>query len=107
MLVLAALATMLPLAIAVTLAVATAVAHNFIWHERVTWPGQPAAGRWHRLVTFLGANGAVSIVTNLVVTAVVHGFGAPILAANAVAIAAASTVNFVVSDRVVFKRRKA
>ena len=31
-----------PTAVAVTLAVLAAVSHNFLWHERVTWPGTAA-----------------------------------------------------------------
>ena len=105
--VLAVLAPQLPLGLAVTLAVVAAATHNFAWHERVTWPGQPAARRWQRWMAFLGTNGLVSIATNVAVTTGVTGVGVPVLVANALAVAVASTANFLVSDRVVFDREEA
>ena len=41
--------TPLPVSVIVTLAVLLTVSHNFFWHERVTWPGQPREGRLRRL----------------------------------------------------------
>jgi putative flippase GtrA len=102
---LAALATSwsVPPAIAVAAAVLTAVSHNFAWHERVTWPGLPAAGRWRRWLAFNASTGTVSVITNIVVTSLVMAAtGAPLLVANLVAVISASIVNFVVSDRLVF-----
>ena len=102
---LAALATWLavPTAIAVAAAVLIALSHNFAWHERVTWPGLPAAGRWRRWLAFNASTGAVSVVTNILVTSLVMtATGAPLLVANLVAVVSASLVNFVVSDRLVF-----
>ena len=107
LLVLSLLAPRTPLAIAVTLAVAAAATHNFAWHEHVTWPGQPATRRWQRWMAFLGTNGLISIATNVAVTAGVSALGAPILLANALAVAVASTANFLVSDRLVFRQREA
>ena len=92
-----------PASIAVAVAVLAAVSHNFLWHERVTWPGLPAHGRWRRWVAFNASTGAVSVLTNLAVTSLVMtATGAPLLIANLVAVVSASIVNFVVSDRLVF-----
>ena len=107
MIALALLARRMPLAIAVTLAVVAAATHNFVWHERVTWPGQPAAHRRQRWMTFLGTTGLISIATNVAVTTGVSALGVPVLVANALAVAIASTANFLVSDRLVFHQREA
>jgi putative flippase GtrA len=95
-----------PAGVAVTLAVLAAVSHNFLWHERVTWPGQPHEGRWRRWLSFNVSTGVVSVLTNLIVTTIVAAAtGAPLLIANMIAVVAASLVNFWVSDRAVFNRR--
>ena len=107
MIVLALVAGRMPLAIAVTLAVVAAATHNFVWHERVTWPGQPTSRRGQRWIAFLGTTGLISIATNVAVTMGVHAMGLPVLVANALAVAVASTGNFRVSDRLVFRHRQA
>src|SRR5687768_4557694 len=97
MLILAALDTWFaaPTAVAVTLAVLAAVSHNFLWHERVTWPGQPHEGRWRRWLSFNLSTGVVSVGVNLIVTTIaVSTTGAPLLASNMIAVATASLVNF-------------
>jgi dolichol-phosphate mannosyltransferase len=95
----------LPQSIAVVVAVLAAVSHNFVWHERVTWPGQQRQGRLRRWLSFNLSAGLMSIVTNVVVTALVVGVtGVPLLAANAMAVALASVVNFLLSDRYVFSQ---
>ena len=107
MLTLAALARWsgIPAGLAVALSVLAAVSHNFLWHERVTWPGLPHAGRWQRWLSFNLSTGAVSLLANLIVTAVVTtATGAPLLIANVIAVVSASLVNFWVSDRAVFTR---
>lgn len=104
---LAILAPHLPLAMAVTIAVVAAATHNFAWHERVTWRGGPPTRKWHRWVAFLGTNGLISIAANVAVTVGVSALGVPVLVANALAVAMASTANFLVSDRLVFQQREA
>lgn len=90
------------LLIATALAVETAVLHNFIWHERWTWR-HDRPGRIARLCKFHLANGFISIVANVCVTeALVHA-GVPVVAANAIAVAAASVANYLGSDRFVFR----
>ena len=90
--------------VAVPLAVLVAVSHNFLWHERVTWPDQRRAGRLRRWLSFNLSNGLISVVTNVTVTtAIVAATGVPLLVANALAVVTASVLNFLVSDRYVFR----
>jgi dolichol-phosphate mannosyltransferase len=99
--------TPLPQPSAVALAVLVTVSHNFLWHERVTWRGQPRHGRWQRWVAFNLTNGAISLVTNVVVTgALVVATGISAVTANVGAVLAASLLNFIASDRLVFTRRR-
>jgi putative flippase GtrA len=82
--------------------------HNFIWHMRYTWRMQrknseicAALGRFHV------SNGLVSMLGNLVLMRVlVHGAGVPVVAANAVAIAACSVVNFTLGHTWAFRAGK-
>jgi len=97
-----------PAGVAVTVAVLAAVSHNFLWHEHVTWPGQPNEGRWRRWLSFNVSTGAVSVATNLIVTTIVAAAtGASLLVSNVMAVVSASLVNFWVSDRAVFNRNTA
>lgn len=93
--------------LATALAVESAVLHNFVWHERFTWVDrrngrllQSAA----RLLRFNLSAGTVSIVGNLLLMRLLVGQAhvRPILA-NMIAIAACSVLNFIVSDRWVFR----
>jgi putative flippase GtrA len=89
--------------LAVSVAVVVAVSDNFLWHERVTWPGESRDGRLRRGVSFNLANGLISVASNVVVTTLLVALtDAPLLAANAAAVVLASALNFVVSDRCVF-----
>jgi dolichol-phosphate mannosyltransferase len=89
--------------VAVAVAVMVTVSHNFVWHEHFTWPNQPREGRLRRWLSFHVTAGAISVVTNVVATTLVMTVtGLPVVAANVVAVALASIVNFLVSDRLVF-----
>ena len=92
--------------LATVLAVETAVLHNFLWHERLTWADRPARRFTHslvRLVTFNASNGLVSILGNLLLMRVLVGsLRMHYFAANVVGIAACSLVNFLLSDCFVF-----
>ncbi len=95
----------LPTSVAVTIAVLVAVSHNFVWHEHFTWPNQPREGRLRRWLSFHVSTGALSVITNVGATTLVMTLtGLPVVAANVVAVALASMVNFLVSDRLVFGR---
>jgi len=91
---------------ATALAVEAAVVHNFVWHERMTWRDRatPVLSRLlGRFLRFQMANGAISLVGNLLVMRLLVGaLHLPVLWANLGAIAACAALNFVVSDRLVF-----
>jgi putative flippase GtrA len=93
--------------LATAIAVEVAVVHNFLWHERYTWADrvQPS---WRkslpRLLRFNLSNGGVSIIGNLALMRLMVGVGhVNYLAANGVAIALCSLVNFLVSEEWVFE----
>ena len=91
--------------IATAIAVEIAVLHNYFWHLRWTWLDRPPASRVAALLRFNLANGAVSLVSNLVLMRVFTGWlGLPVIAANVLAIAITSVVNFFIGDRWVFAR---
>jgi putative flippase GtrA len=93
--------------VATAVAVEAAVLHNFLWHQRWTWRDRPsvtATTTAARLARFHALNGMVSLVGNLIVMAVLGGLiGMAPLPANLIAIALCSTVNFVASERLVFR----
>jgi putative flippase GtrA len=93
--------------VATAIAVETAVLHNFVWHERFTWAERGGAGARavaKRLVRFHAGNGLVSLVGNLALMRLLVGaIGVPPLAANAIAIAACSLLNFAIGEWVVFR----
>jgi len=93
--------------VATALAVESAVLHNFVWHERFTWVDRRNGHLLQsvaRLLRFNLSTGAVSIVGNLLLMHLLVGRAhlRPMLA-NIIAIAACSILNFVVSDRWVFR----
>ena len=93
--------------IATALAVESAVLHNFVWHERFTWADR-GSRRWRdtsvRCLRFNVTTGAVSLGGNLLLMRLLVGqVHLPALAANLVSIAGCSIVNFLVSDRWVFR----
>lgn len=93
--------------LATALAVEAAVLHNFIWHERFTWierRNRCGHGSTGRLLRFNLSNGLVSIAGNLLCMRLLVGEGhlRPMLA-NLISIAVCSLVNFLVSDRWVFR----
>ncbi len=92
--------------LATALAVEAAVLHNFLWHDRFTWADRPASRFTHslvRLARFNASNGLVSIVGNLLLMRLLVGtLQMQYFAANLMAIAACSLVNFLLSDCFVF-----
>lgn len=96
--------------LATALAVEAAVLHNFVWHERWTWSDRlrhersSLRSRLARLARFNLTTGVISIGGNLVLMRLlVGGLRLPVFVANVLAIAACSLVNFLVSDRFVFR----
>jgi len=92
---------------ATALAVESAVLHNFAWHERWTWADRPSRTLREslaRLIRFNLTNGAISIGSNLLLMILlVDQIGIPYLPANLLAITLCSIVNFLASDRYVFR----
>ena len=92
--------------LATALAVEAAILHNFLWHERWTW-GERAAvpgGWWRRLARFNLVAGALSITSNVVLTAAyAAALGIDYVLANVLAIGSCSIVSFVANDRLVFR----
>jgi putative flippase GtrA len=90
--------------ISTALAVEIAVVHNFVWHDRWTWPGRPSSERLNRLWRFNASTGAISIIANVFLTAVlVDAGGLPYLVANGIAIAIASLATYCASESFVFR----
>ncbi|MES2394142.1 MAG: GtrA family protein [Acidobacteriota bacterium] len=86
--------------VASAIAVELAIAHNFVWHVRYTWSDRSEGSAvWTQLWRFHLANGAVSLVGNLVLMRLlVQGAHLPVVAANVVAIACCSVINFLLGD---------
>ena len=93
--------------LATGLAVEIAVIHNFLWHERFTWLDRPATRPVESLMRFgrfNATNGAVSLGGNLLFMWVLaDGMGMNYVVANLIAVAMCSLVNFLLSDRLVFR----
>ncbi len=87
-------------------AVELAILHNFVWHVRYTWRDRhdrsPAGTQ---LLRFHLANGLVSLAGNVVLMHVLLPAHLPLLAANVVAIACCSFVNFTLSHTWAFAER--
>ncbi len=89
---------------ATALAVETAVIHNFLWHERFTWPDRSSNHSLARFLRFNLTNGLFSIGGNLLVMKALVGSGhLNYLIANTVAISVCSLLNFLASDKFVFQ----
>jgi putative flippase GtrA len=93
--------------LATPLAVEAAVLHNFLWHERFTWADRSRGQRRERrlrLFRFHMSNGAVSIGGNLLLMRLLVGEAhMRAVVANLISIAGCSLVNYLVSDRWVFR----
>ena len=88
---------------ATAIAVELAVLHNYAWHRRWTWAGRSTGGA---LLRFHLANGLVSILSNVVLMRVfTGGWGLAPVAANVLAIALTSVINFGLGERWVFPAR--
>jgi putative flippase GtrA len=93
--------------ISTPIAVEIAVIHNFLWHERWTWPERAANSRLHRLWQFHLSAGVLSVLANVVLTILfVDLWRIPYLAANALAIGIASIANYLAADRLIWAERQ-
>jgi putative flippase GtrA len=90
--------------VATALAVEIALLHNFCWHEMWTWKSLPSRGWPARLMRFQLANGAVSIVSNAVLTFAFHEYiGLAVLTANVAAMVMTALLNFRLARTWVFR----
>ena len=90
-----------------TLAVELTLLHNFAWHLRYTWPQSKVTRRSASiaLLRFHLSNGLTSLLGNLaLMRAFVRSFHAPILLANALAIACCGLANFFLAHHWVFSQ---
>jgi putative flippase GtrA len=72
--------------------------HNFAWHTRYTWPDR-IASRLTQLLRFHLTNGLLSLAGNLVLMRLfVHTAHLPVIPANAFAILACSSANFLLAN---------
>ncbi len=96
--------------LATALAVETAVVHNFLWHERYTWADRVEITwreSWARFLRFNLTTGAFSIFGNVALMTLLAGVAhLHYLVANMITIALCSLVNFLVSDRFVFRAKR-
>ncbi len=94
--------------LATFLAVEVAVLHNFVWHEHWTWAdrrGLDHRGKVSRLIRFNVTTGAFSILGNLILMKLlVSQFQLHYFLANIITIGTLSVINFLVSDRFVFRQ---
>jgi putative flippase GtrA len=93
--------------VATALAVEMAVVHNFVWHQFLTWKDRSSEKRYDwlkRLFAFNLTNGAVSLAGNLFFVWLIVGRQRIwLLGANLFAIAVCSVINFVLSDKLIFR----
>ncbi len=93
--------------LATALAVEAAILHNFVWHERWTWVDRTTShnsSSWARLLRFNLTIGVLSIGENLLFMELLVGrLEVHYLVANLITIASCSILNFVASDRLVFR----
>lgn len=96
----------LPVPVATLIAVELAILQNFAWHQRWTWSNRPAVDSrdmLNRLARFHALNGLVSLIGNVLITTALVRLHADPIVANSAAILACSLVNFLASDRLVFR----
>jgi len=107
--------------VATAIAVELSVLHNFVWHLRWTWgarspglafPGaelRRASARNHvfiRCVAFHAGNGLVSMLGSLALMPIFVGtLGLHYVTANLMAIACTGLFNFLLGERLIFRRR--
>lgn len=91
--------------LATALAVEAAVIHNYLWHQRFTWADRAAGSGIARFLIFNITTGTFSIAGNLMLMKLLVDLAhLHYLLANIIAIVTCSLLNFLVSDRLVFKK---
>jgi putative flippase GtrA len=88
---------------ATLISVELAILHNFLWHERYTWPNRITQHLSTRLIRFHLANGLVSLCGNTFITyLLVTHLHLPTLPSALAAIAFCSLANFTLTDKWVY-----
>jgi putative flippase GtrA len=94
--------------VATGLAVEAAILHNFLWHRSFTWADRARSGterNWIRLMQFNVTTGLISLTGNLLLMRFFVGlFELNYLLGNLLTIASCSIANFLIIDRLVFRR---
>ena len=90
-------------------AVEAAVLHNFFWHERWTWKDRlERSSRAFRLLRFNASNGAISLLSNMLLMRWLAGaMHLPIVPANVICILIAACANFALGELFVYPRTTA
>ncbi len=97
----------MPLVIATPISVELAILHNFLWHERYTWPDRASQHTLRRVLRFHLANGFVSLCGNtFIIYCLVTQFHLPSLASALIAIVLCSLINFALIDKWVYARHQ-
>ena len=96
--------------LATTIAVEVAILHNFVWHNHWTWRDRSrdlsTREILHRLLRLHLTSGAVAMATNLVVMRLAVGeAGVHYVVANGLATVAATAVNFLLANWLVYRER--
>lgn len=96
--------------LATTIAVEVAILHNFVWHSHWTWRDRSRDLTTReillRLLRLHMTSGAVAMATNLVVMRLAVGeAGVHYIVANGLATVAASAVNFLLANWLVYRTR--
>jgi dolichol-phosphate mannosyltransferase len=93
--------------IAAGLAVEFTVLHNYIWHDRFTWVDRRPERRFMRALKFNLTTGLSSMDGNVILmTLFVGSMHLGCLLANTFTIAIGAAVNFLISDRFVFRANR-
>ena len=95
--------------VATAIAIEVSVLHNFFWHLRWTWAPQDAADPqdhvFFRCLAFHAGNGLVSMLGSLALMPLFVGrLGMHYIVANLSAIGCTGLVNFLLGDRLIFRR---
>lgn len=90
--------------VATAIGLEAAILHNFLWHERFTWADRAGNAAGLRLLKFNLTTGTFSLTGNLLLMRILVGsWHVQYLVANCIVISACSLLNFVVSDKFVFR----
>jgi putative flippase GtrA len=91
---------------ATLISVELAILHNFLWHERYTWPDRISQPFFTRLARFHLTNGLVSLCGNTLLTyALVTHFHLPTIPSALTAVGFCSLANYTLADQWVYQSR--